>query len=365
MYYYLWTVLTIPKFVIAVAPSRISNYFGELFFCLLYFSENGETINVVVCGFLGVSVSCSIFTMACIAIDRFCAILFPYKKYIDQRRCNIMIGLCWFFAVLLQSPTLYAMKITTTMANYTTCIEDWEPLFDNESSPKIYTVILFVSMYMFPLLVIAILYAAISLFLLRHKTPGSSLTKARKDRSKAVKVIRMLVIIVVVFAVCWLPIFVTQFMMFFSSPKCGVSPHLQFIGFFLSHANSAFNPAIYWIFNDNFRAGFKQLLKSWFCPWSPVSYCSRHNGDSLEMQSALPKSWERVGCWIRDQHWSEGLDWIACAWNFESTSQWIRMRGWSRNRTYNLFLNCKQKQKSKQGWWTMSNFKNFTRCWSN
>ena len=236
--------------------------------------------------FSGISVSCSVFTMACIAIDRFCAILFPYKKIIDQRRCNIMIGLCWFLAVLLQSPTLYAMKISV-IANQTFCIEDWEPLFDKESSPKVYTVILFVSMYMFPLLVIAILYSAISLFLWRHKTPGSGLTKARKDRSKAAKVIKMLVIIVVVFAVCWLPVFVTQFVMFFAQPECQVSPHLSFVGFFLSHANSALNPVIYWIFNDNFRVGFKQLAKSWFCPSRPLSRFVDVGGETVELKSSL------------------------------------------------------------------------------
>ena len=230
--------------------------------------------------------SCSVFTMACIAIDRFCAILFPYKKIIDQRRCNIMIGLCWFFAVLLQSPTLYAMKLVV-VANETHCIENWEPLFDNESSPKVYTVVLFVSMYMLPLLVIAILYTAISLFLWRHKTPGSGLTKARKDRSKAVKVIKMLVIIVVVFAVCWLPVYLTQFVMFFARPECQVSPNLSFIGFFLSHANSALNPVIYWIFNDNFRTGFKQLLKSWFCPWRPMSRLVNVSDESVELKSSL------------------------------------------------------------------------------
>ena len=197
-----------------------------------------------------------------------------------------MIGLCWFLAVLLQSPTLYTMKISVT-ANETSCIEDWEPLFDNESSPKIYTVVLFVSMYMFPLLVIAILYTAISIFLLQRKTPGSGLVNARKDRAKFVKVIKMLVIIVVVFAVCWLPIFVSQFIDFFGQPKCGVSPHLAFIGFFMAHANSAFNPAVYWIFNDNFRTGFKQLLRSWFCPWLPVSSFTDVSSESVEMKSSV------------------------------------------------------------------------------
>ena len=238
---------------------------------------------------LGISVSCSVFTMACIAIDRFCAILYPYKKYIDQRRCNIMIGLCWLFAVLLQSPTLYAMKIAV-IANETTCVENWEPLFDNESSPKVYTVILFVSMYMLPLLVIAILYAAISNFLWRRKTPGSSLAKARKDRSKAAKVIKMLIIIVFVFAVCWLPTFVAQFLLYFAQPKCGVPPPLIFIGFFLSHANSAFNPAIYWIFNDNFRAGFKQILRTWFCPWLPAARFNDSSAESQELRSTMQKT---------------------------------------------------------------------------
>lgn len=228
--------------------------------------------------------------MACIAIDRFFAILFPYKKYITSRGCNIMIGLCWFFAVLLQLPTLYAMKITV-IANETSCVEDWEPFFDNESSSKIYTVVLFVSMYMLPLFVIAIFYTAISLFLWRRRAPGNGFVKARRDRSKAAKVIKMLVIIVVVFAVCWLPVYVTQFMMFFARPKCGVSPRLSFIGFFLSHANSAVNPAIYWIFNDSFRAGFKQLLRSWFCPWLSVfSFNESRSGSSAEMQSVLRKA---------------------------------------------------------------------------
>lgn len=221
--------------------------------------------------------------MTCIAIDRFSAIIFPYKKYIDQRCCNIMIGLCWLFAVLLQSPTLYAMKISV-LANQTFCVEEWGPLFDSASSPKVYTVILFVFMYMLPLLVIAILYTAISWFLWQHKTPGDGLTKSKKDRSVAVKVIKMLVLIVLAFAVCWLPSFIAQFIMYVAQPKCGVSPHLFFLGFFMSHANSAINPVIYWLFNDTFRTAFKKLLRSWFCFWLSYVSVPDSNEENFAMQ---------------------------------------------------------------------------------
>lgn len=230
----------------------------------------------------GISVSCSVFTMACIAIDRFVAILYPYKKYINQKRSNFMIGVVWFLSVLLQSPTLYAMRLSQAPDGETYCAEDWTPLFNNLSSQKIYTVVLFVSMYLLPLIVIAVLYAAISWFLWSHKTPGTRLPgKQRKAHSKA-KVIKMLVIIVVVFSVCWLPTFVTQFVWFFAVPKCGVPSYLPFLGFFLSHANSAINPCIYAIFNDNYRRGFVELLVTWFVPRSLVQP-SFLSGERVEM----------------------------------------------------------------------------------
>ena len=231
----------------------------------------------------GISVSCSVFTMACIAIDRFAAILYPYKKYINQRRSNFMIAVVWFLSVILQSPTLYAMRLHHVPGGETYCVEDWTPLFNNLSSQKIYTVVLFVSMYLLPLIVIAVLYTAISWFLWSHKTPGSRLGKKRKDRSKG-KVIKMLVIIVVVFSICWLPIFVTQFVSFFAMPKCGVSPYLAFIGFFLSHANSAINPCIYAIFNDSYRRGFIELLVTWFVPSPCLAQPSLlQTGETVEM----------------------------------------------------------------------------------
>ena len=83
----------------------------------------------------GLSVSCSVFTMACIAIDRYFAILFPYKKYITPRRNHFMIAAVWILSVLLQSPTLYAMRLTHEKGE-THCIENWTPYFNHEPAAK-------------------------------------------------------------------------------------------------------------------------------------------------------------------------------------------------------------------------------------
>ena len=185
------------------------------------------------------------------------------------------------------------MRLHHVPGGETYCVEDWTPLFNNLSSQKIYTVVLFVSMYLLPLIVIAVLYTAISWFLWFHKTPGIRLGKQRKDCLKG-KVIKMLVIIVVVFSICWLPIFVTQFMAFFAMQKCGVSPYLAFISFFLCHANSAINSRIYAIFNDNYRRGFVELLVTWFVP-SPCL-----------AQPSLPQTGEKVEMMEKNDHAGEG-----------------------------------------------------------
>ena len=73
------------------------------------------------------------------------------------------------------------------------------------------------------------------------------------------KVIRMLIIVVVVFAVCWLPVHVHQM---HSSIQIGAFwPHsLVYFCYWLSQANSAINPWLYIGLNGKIKAAFAKMI---------------------------------------------------------------------------------------------------------
>lgn len=74
----------------------------------------------------------------------------------------------------------------------------------------------------------------------------------------------MLIIIVVVFALCWLPAHLMHFFIFFEDKTFNKLSLLIIFG--ISHANSAINPYLYIVLNRNFRRPFLEVLRSCFGP---------------------------------------------------------------------------------------------------
>ncbi|VVC97392.1 unnamed protein product [Leptidea sinapis] len=75
----------------------------------------------------------------------------------------------------------------------------------------------------------------------------------------------MMIVVVVIFAVCWLP-FHTYFLVTSYYPDVVNYEHIQeiYLGiYWLAMSNSMYNPIIYCWMNSKFRRGFKQLF--WCC----------------------------------------------------------------------------------------------------
>ena len=83
---------------------------------------------------------------------------------------------------------------------------------------------------------------------------------------------KMLVVVVVVFAFCWLPLYAVNVRIFFGAPldvddaefallTGTVIPVAQCIGL----SSCAVNPVVYCLFSAKFRDGFRQLLVSGTC----------------------------------------------------------------------------------------------------
>lgn len=209
-----------------------------------------------------VSISCSVLSMAAIAFDRFFAIFRPLKRTISFPCAKKIIVAIWLASIVFSCPNLYVLRLQE-IDGVVYCVEKWSPLFDEASSPLAYTIALFIGLYALPLLIIGIIYTTVIIRLWSRTTPGQNSITNRSNRERTnKKVLKMLITVVVVFGVCWLPLYVRMFLLFSYPARylCGLPYHLDFITLYFGHANSAVNPYIYVIFNENFRKGFKAVI---------------------------------------------------------------------------------------------------------
>jgi hypothetical protein len=225
---------------------------------------NGHA-GVLICKMLpflqGLSVAVSILTMFVLAADRFLAIVFPFQKIITKQRAKILIAALWIVGVIFNAPLLYAMKLHED-GDMRFCYENWEPYFDDEKASKDYTIVLFLFLYAIPLVLVTFFYSTLLRELWRGKHLHHNKTVACNE-NKAV--LKMIVTVIVTFAICWLPVHVTVFVVLFTKDRliqmCGLSPVIIFIGWFMGHMNSAVNPIIYLIYNENFRSEFFKMFQ--------------------------------------------------------------------------------------------------------
>jgi hypothetical protein len=248
----------------------------------------GGPLGVLLCKLVlfiqGVSVTCSVLTLTVLSIHRFVAVSYAWKKLLNTSNVKFIIIAIWIASCIFISPLLYALNVVPYEGVFI-CDEKWSPFFNEEEAPKTYTVVLFVLLYMAPLIIMAVLYASLILKLWFRCSPEVSTSASRRQSEEALSiarvfsdekskssrssrskkiVLKMLVTVVVVFALCWLPMHVRVFLYYFNRDdyKCGLPPFLDFIGYFLGHVNSALNPCIYVTFSESYRQTFKAVLFS-------------------------------------------------------------------------------------------------------
>ncbi|XP_071506735.1 G-protein coupled receptor 54-like [Diadema antillarum] len=134
---------------------------------------------------------------------------------------------------------------------------------------KYYYLFSFISMYILPLIIILACYANI-LFMVWRKSSAGTESAAAHERSirQKRKITRMVFIVVLLFAVCWLPI---QCLLMWSNFSSGLGRSqdlvtiggIQFFALSLSYANSCVNPFIYAFTTASFKKHFKRVFA--FC----------------------------------------------------------------------------------------------------
>ncbi|XP_038060336.1 neuropeptide FF receptor 2-like [Patiria miniata] len=224
----------------------------------------------------GVSIHVSILTLTVVAGDRYFAILHPLKSRVIKRNAGLVIGIVWLIAFLINIPMLLNMKHTTHTWDdgqvISWCYEYWEgeDRRHQELIRAVYTTLLFVGVYVLPLFLMSVTYIRIGCTLKSRSTHGPGVKVEGKvstqERSKR-KVIKMLVVVVSIFALCWLPFHILNLIQDWSPDieADGIPKELWFICTWLAYANSAMNPFVYCGFNENFRRGFRDAFTGRWC----------------------------------------------------------------------------------------------------
>ncbi|KAM8842583.1 somatostatin-like receptor F_48D10.1 [Synchiropus picturatus] len=217
----------------------------------------------------------SIFCLTVMSIDRYLAVVHPIRstRWRHPRVARMVSVLMWALSFVVVLPVFIFSDIQET---FNSCNMIWPEPRDVWSTVFIlYTAIVG---FFGPLLIICLCYL---LIVIKVKSSGVRVGFTKQRRSER-KVNRMVVVIVLVFVLCWLPFFIINIVnLVVIIPESNVTAGIYFFVVILSYANSCANPLLYCFLSDNLKQSFLKVLG--------VSRC-KTNGDNTQDPRAPPTS---------------------------------------------------------------------------
>ena len=226
----------------------------------------GAVLCKIVYFFQDISTAVSIQSIVVITLDRYTGIVSPFRKpLITPKRRKFVIVLIWLISMGLHAIYLYIYRVAR-VNGVTFCFYSFEPAFDNLQGLRINFIILTAALIVIPLTIIIALYSLIFRALKRQKSfwrkCSSSLYKSRQKENT--EVIKKILAIISLFLICILPIDIVGFLFLFAWHKgipCGMD-HLSFAVKFIFYSNASLNPCVYFLLNDRYRQGLRNIFKS-------------------------------------------------------------------------------------------------------
>ena len=214
---------------------------------------------------LMVSVYVSTFTLMGIALDRHQALLYPLNPRMSKPVGLVVLAFIWSVAICLSLPFGIYNKVQTVdfvLKKVKRCTSAFP--IPSETWEKYLTGITLVLQYVIPLSIIACTYGRIVRKLWVRSHVGAVTHNQQMTQQKAKrKSIKMLMVVVVVFALCWMPLNVYQILADFH-PNVEVF-HYNSTVFFICHwiaiSSTCYNPFVYCWLNETFRAEVKSRFK--------------------------------------------------------------------------------------------------------
>ncbi|XP_071947612.1 prolactin-releasing peptide receptor-like [Antedon mediterranea] len=167
---------------------------------------------------LSCCVFASTFTFIAIAIDRFCLVVFPLRTstQLGKKSCCIVIALIWFLSIVFCLP--FALKHTVFDYMLITSTLECREFWSDEKTAELYIWGVFSLQFVMPLVVVTITNTCISVKLSCNVAPGTmSAERQKRENSRRRHMNRMLSLVVLCFAFCWLPLSVYSLYLFYDT----------------------------------------------------------------------------------------------------------------------------------------------------
>ncbi|XP_027452075.2 substance-K receptor [Zalophus californianus] len=208
----------------------------------------------------------SIYSMTAIAIDRYVAIVHPFQPRLSGPRTRAVIVGIWLLALALAFPQCFYSTIAMDQGA-TKCVVVW-PEDNGSKMLLLYHLVVIALIYVLPLVVMLLAYSVIGLTLWRREVPrhqvhGANLRHLQAKR----KFVKTMVLVVVTFAICWLP-YHLYFILGSFQEDIYYHKFIQQVYlalFWLAMSSTMYNPIIYCCLNHRFRSGFRLAFRC--CPW--------------------------------------------------------------------------------------------------
>uniref|UniRef100_A0A1A8BVU4 Type II GnRH receptor n=1 Tax=Nothobranchius kadleci TaxID=1051664 RepID=A0A1A8BVU4_NOTKA len=237
----------------------------------------GNALCKLLCFLKLFSMHASAFILVVISLDRQHAILHPLDALSAHRRNRCMLLLAWSLSLLLASPQLFIFRtIRVESADFIQCASHGS--FRHQWQETFYNMFHFITLYVVPLLMMSFCYSRILLHInqqhLQNKAGESHLRRCGTDiiPKARMKTLKMTVVIVLSFVVCWTPYYLLGIWYWFQPDMLQVTPeYIHHALFVFGNLNTCCDPVIYGFYTPSFRAD--------------LAACCRRSGSNTSPQS--------------------------------------------------------------------------------
>nr|AKA95272.1 adipokinetic hormone receptor 1A [Crassostrea gigas]CAP17413.1 G Protein coupled receptor [Crassostrea gigas] len=221
----------------------------------------------------------SSFILVTISLDRYFAIVHPLSLNDADKRGRIMLILAWCFSIVASIPQSVIFHVEThpKYRTFRQCVTfNFFPSHNHELAYNLFNLI---TLYALPLLIITTSYSLILWEISKKTKQCKEETKCLSTRSRLrrssvgnmerarIRTLKMTLVIVSVFVICWTPYFVLSAWWFDSDSASQLDPKVQRGLFLFAVSNSCMDPIVYGMFTINFKREFVRccccLKTSW------------------------------------------------------------------------------------------------------